>query len=481
MKRRLGVGEFERIDVDVRSSQWDRREMFLRTLMRRRSSIFDELFSIANISSAGAESLASLDEKTRFFLFFTYSFRNNPYNLPITDSNWLDTPLQHYFALIDSNKLELECVESWLETEGFADVGDSDLRRIAIYEMIPGWTSLKQYEGSGDAVSSIERWAIRYNLNEAWILDFVLLALNRQFCATERRNLLVDLESLSREMMVNTFERFWSDVRESLSSGVWDFHSINISANMHRESEHLKIKEFVFSYRGFISRSTIWFPYIDRRSTFIEAYKSWFWGQVEAQRSLMRDPRWSEAEVRHQLAEYWQASSISASEKSKAFISPYVLEYDLVLTVVACLWDPLVSQEKFVQTGAAQFRESLAQYAENVRKLDGLSKSRLDQALRNYCKEVIEQMPPNYAKTPGMNKAGAKHFDWLIEYQLPPGQSYRQIAQKSEGRSPQTWEAVKIAVNELVANLGMTLRPGGRGGRPKGVKEEGTRLHRVQK
>ena len=79
----------------------------------------------------------------------------------------------------------------------------------------------------------------------------------------------------------------------------------------------------------------------------------------------------------------------------------------------------------------------------------------------------------NLTLPPGLRKADV-YFTWLVDYQIPPGKNYRQIAREASKDE----KTVREGIQRLASLIGLTLRSNEADkhlGRPKGAKDRASR------
>lgn len=174
MANRLGSGEYERVDVEIKQSTIEARYKLLQILKQKRSFWAIDLLCLFNRDTVPKEFLDidKIDYTIHFFL--AYLLNKNPPNLEII-SEIIDTPLIDYYRFFFGKEKEIRRLESDTNTQQFAEFHDSIKRRNdALKKIIPNWKGLKIRKDAEALCTSLQRWATKYNLNEDWFLDFAL-------------------------------------------------------------------------------------------------------------------------------------------------------------------------------------------------------------------------------------------------------------------------------------------------------------------
>jgi hypothetical protein len=100
--------------------------------------------------------------------------------------------------------------------------------------------------------------------------------------------------------------------------------------------------------------------------------------------------------------------------------------------------------------------------------IPGARKS-LRHRLAMYLEEVERVRQELGLKKPPVRWAAGEHFNWLINYQIPPCMNYRQIAGVDKDE-----KTVREGIEDVARLVGLTLRRS-KAGRPKGSKDTGPR------
>jgi hypothetical protein len=168
------------------------------------------------------------------------------------------------------------------------------------------------------------------------------------------------------------------------------------------------------------------------------------------------------------------------SENVKEESYPYVARHGDELEVFSSTWKPSeIEREQFIENFLSELRQEFEKYKQIAESLNSLEKDRFETKLSNYCNRVERHMPKNYAKTPAKYTDNT-HFEWLVDYQIPPYKDYKEIAEQIDITKRPSVYAIKKAIKRLSDTIGLTLRKAPRTGRPKGIVETKKR-HRVEK
>ncbi len=96
--------------------------------------------------------------------------------------------------------------------------------------------------------------------------------------------------------------------------------------------------------------------------------------------------------------------------------------------------------------------------------------------LLKYCNSV-EKGIKKIAVKDFSKKMGTGHFNWFVEYQFPPCESFSQIAM----RNKKDVKTIKEAIESVGKLIRLPLRSPTKGGRPKGAKDKNFRPQIVRK
>lgn len=268
MAKHFGFGEYERTDVEVRTSTWHFRYNFLETICRQKGNCVKHLTRIANFDVLPPKLTEPREIDTTFSYIFPCLFKKKPYDFDIR-FDVLDTPLYHYFSYFFDKENEIEKLKNDKKKKRL-NIPEFDLRKEAIRTLLPDWESLKSKKDTQNLRSSIENWAKTYNLNENWCLDFVLFALASFKSYLDGQFKDFDFQTITPEKINKYTFHFEYGLGEALRKALSDYRFEKITLTLWEIDEDLKVIPFNFKHKNFKSVPTTWFPQTNWRKEFFK-------------------------------------------------------------------------------------------------------------------------------------------------------------------------------------------------------------------
>lgn len=451
MAKQFGFGEYERADVGIRVSTQLLRYQFIKTLVYRKSSWAKDLVRIENHRMLPTELLKPVNAEINPVL--------------------LDTPLKAFFSYLDKKKVKLIKLEKNKKVVKDAK-SPKEFEEAALRNLIPDWKTLKSDKDAKSFCLLLENWANEQNLNSDWFLDFVLMVLIK---------FKLSFNYDSEQSKKKNIEYNKNDLREALLGGISDYYSEKISKEWWSVDEHFELSEsvfpFVFRHKEFETDPITWYPNIIRRNEFIEEAREKFLCRIEAVKELNRFQNIDEEAQRNNLDEYCNQIEKQISQNKHLPLFPYIEKIpNLELPFFSSIWVPSkVKRKRFIANFIDGLNVKFQKYKQMAKSLDSLRKEDFELALFSYCNKIESLMRKNYEKTPSKYTDNT-HFEWLVDYQVPPFKGYKEVASEIEIEKRPSVETIRKAVKRLSDMIKLPLRPPLRTGRPKGIKEERRRL-----
>lgn len=278
MSTRLGLGEFELKNDEVKRSTVDARSRFWQEVMNRKPETFYRLLQWLDFSKFPAHLMASGDEVAKlYWLSITTIFLKE--NIEEDSITYIrNTPLQQLVAFLHKRREKLALLEREIRTE----LDDwqqlhSKTREYAIRRLLADWKTLQSYPDAKGLEGALIAWAVAENLNVEWCLDLALYVLTK-FGAIVVDQIFLKQPSDVDLAYVNWFERFVFDEVESCLDQVrleteWsrktplDLDSISETTG--------EIPYFEFDHKRF-SLNDRWNPFSETRKEFEDKMRKRF-------------------------------------------------------------------------------------------------------------------------------------------------------------------------------------------------------------
>jgi hypothetical protein len=468
MYQTFGFGEIERADVSVRASALDLRLHFFEALVNHRKHALKKLVRVANFDLISDELKSHTSDEELFSHYFVYLFGNNPHKVKARPEI-VNTPLKHFLFYRETNKKKLA---KFLKEESSRNYfSGRDLRQAALKRLIPDWAALESDPNAESLCNAIMNWSKEYNLTNDWCLDFALLVLINFVAAFK-----FDTEEFDDKQTILTKASHYAFLfkyylNDSLRVSGTDYHLKNLSKELWKLADsEIVVPNFTFKHQEFEFCSEPWFPYINRRSVYLDETIQRFNRITEEIKDFARSFHINES-LRQELDRYCDEVEKRKSSEPDQIPSMVFKLTHLGLEDYSDSWDPLRSgRENFI----ANFISKIDENTERVRKiynsLKPLKIKTFELSLTVYCNKVERSFRENYKKTPRKSNYHT-HFQWLIEYQVPPCKSHKRLANELSFGKKLTDSAVRKALERLASSIGLTLRDALRTGRTRGVKE----------
>jgi len=107
MAKRLGSGEYERADVEVKQSDIEARYLFLKALKNKPSYLARDLLGLFIFGERRREFLDNDERDFTIHFFLSYLLNKNPHNIEIS-LDIIDTPLINYYWFFLGKEQEIK-------------------------------------------------------------------------------------------------------------------------------------------------------------------------------------------------------------------------------------------------------------------------------------------------------------------------------------------------------------------------------------
>lgn len=489
MAKHFGYGDYERIDVKVRLSTWFMRHYFLQTLVERKDRWAKDLTRLINYKILPSELLEEDKADSTFYAFFAIFCGYNPFNVEIR-ADLLDTPLKAFFYYLEEKKDEIDKLKDEEIAKNYIRC-TNDTEKKAIEKLLPNWKTLKKNKEAESLCLLLENWAEEFNLNADWCLDFILMVLINFKISIASEVQRFNKDYTKEQDIKSLFYRFDLHLRKALQTGLNDFyHNIIIKKwNIFDKPESgskltedpIELPEFVFKHEDFEVPPVTWFPHIIRRKEFTEETELKYDHLVEAITDLQSYPGIDEKAFIKPINEYCDEIEKHISETANPRqLFPYTVNHLEILMLFSSTWEPSkILREQFIKNYIQGLKNSFEKYKEMGKSIGSLKKEEFQLALFSYCNKVEKQMPKNYAKIPSKYTED-KHFNWLVDNQVTPSKSYKEIVNEIDITERPSIPAIRTALTRLCKIIGLPRRQTSIAGRPAGIIERKKR-HVVKK
>ncbi len=473
MARRFGFGEYEKADVEVRDSTWEMRHQFL-TVVSAREQALRDLVLPANLHLF-LSGLSLSDQDFIYFVLVVSAFGKPIKKAEICRENF-NTPFNHFVRYLDEKSDEIDSEASDLRKNRRLQ-GERDVRSDAIRRIVGDWLDLKDQESAAKLSAALTDWAMANNLNEDWIIDFILMLLKNLKVAFDTVMFNLTEISVDESATLEYSYIFESVFNKAKSEALLEHHSRRVMINIWRYDESPQYPPFEFKYKDFVMKPVTWFPHIIVRPQFISDFGSKFESVFRALRDLDKFPDFDAKSYYPKLETH--CDSVEAALKNnldRSSVPPCSVCHLDELVFNAATWDPsILTRAEFIREYTKELTRGFEFFKAMAKSLDSKVRSHLDLKLFSYCNQVEKLVPKTYERT--REKYNNTHFHWLVDFQIPPYKSYKQIALgEPEGRQISE-DAVRKAILRLSKVLGLKLRAAPKTGRPKGIIEKKRRGH----
>ncbi|HEX9928937.1 MAG TPA: hypothetical protein VGB02_10425 [Pyrinomonadaceae bacterium] len=471
MSKRLGNGEFERADVEVRQSTLVARHKFLEILDKRKGNCLFELVRLFDFNFVPTEFLDKERIDNTVYFFLHYLLSKKPYETEIR-ANIIDTPLINYYSFLFDHEDEIKQLENDENFQKLTLPNSAARRNKAIGKIVGNWKDLKNRDEAKAFCLTLENWAKSYNLREDWILDFALKVLSRfksEFDSEIARFKRMPVTDITISWFITAYEM---ESRNSIRKGIYDYYHNEIWSNQWEGFDDLaELPAFNYRWRDFELTSETWLARMTTRKQFIAIMNEKLDKTIESIRRLeTRFPQSTEAELADlvkQCRSYLE-NYCDDIEKQKAEnidvsnFAPIAIEEIGTFAWIHSEQDRV----QFIEKTCAEFETRIKKNNEAIKSLKTFTKGHFEAELTKYCNDIEKFLPKEWVRTP-MKYSDDKHFEWLVDFQVEPVRGYTEIARENNIKARKT---VREAVEELARQISISLRQSKRTGRPKGTK-----------
>ena len=470
----LGSGEYEKIDNNIRQSTLKVRHIFLQKLGDKRSQCFFDLLRLFNSNIAPVEFWNEQNRQNVFSLSILALSKKLPADIKMLPE-LIDTPLFHYYTFLFEKESLIKELEKDEELQNFVTSFDpKERKKNAIKKIIPNWKVLKSIPEAKMLCQSLENWADKYHLNEEWILDFVLQILCF-FKLNFENSLFNYFQSENQSYFFYSIKTDYEiDVATSVGKANFDYDWEEMMrmdwVTIFENSEDFP--SFIYRWRDFELPSTTWVVTIETRQHFCKKMREVFNDSIANLKDSKRHWHYTNEKELNVLLERCKKQLVNYCDKIEERLVNSGDEYFIQFTPIyfnnigKANWYPSKqTRDEFIDEVLPELKILIANNKKALQSLATLTKRHFEIKLKEYCNEMEHNLPANYVRTP-QKYAGEKHFEWLIDYQVTPNKSFREIAEVNKTDKKTISEPVK----ELAEILGLSLRKS-KQGRPSGTKD----------
>lgn len=472
MANRLGVGEYESVNVEVKQSTIKSRHIFLQTLNQRKEHLMFELLSLFNSDRLPEEFLNKVEIESIIYIFLQYLLEKNPHKIEIR-TEIIDTPLINYYWYFFGKEDEIKRLEDDEELQQFVKPHDRITRKSnAIRKIIPSWKELKTRKDAEALCQSLENWAKEYNLNEDWFLDFALGILRKFKCSFDFELAKFKEENSSLRPIQLYWLNYQRKVRDSIRSTITNYWLSEVWLIKWVEIDDLvKLPAFEYRWRNFELHPMTWLPQRELRQEFAQKAREKLDEEIEHFNYLFMYWHYSDDGQLNDLLGLCQRDLENYCNHIKQLESENVSESDFQPIdfegIGKAVWFPSKQDRKeFVENTLTELKIRIEKTNKAAQSLKTFTKRHFETALTKYCNDIEKYLPKELGKTP-MKYSENKHFEWLVDYQIPCYKSYTEIAKENSV----DLKTVREAVQKLAKKVGISLREAKHTGRTKGAKD----------
>jgi hypothetical protein len=461
MAIRLGKGSYHYQTEGVSEQTAEARKMFLKVLSGRKFDTFYDLARLVNYNLLPPEA-SQIDSRTiNYYLLLQMSDKSTRKNLP---SHLTGTPIFHflnYFAEVKRLDQNQELIKKLPET-----YGNSYYSKLVLERIIPNWEELKTDENAATFCQQVENWAKQNNLYEDWILDFIV-KLFRNLLDTPENELFGFTKRYSEDLkegknIDHCFETIYEEAiktafQTSIYGIVEDDKLFRICVKDTENQPHFK-----YRWKGFEFNGTLWLLIYDSRTKFnnemtekFEQRKKMLYEQHKqfCYQSIISD-------FTNYLNSYCdQVLSEIEHGKPEEYLEPHKKSF-----IELKSWFPSkLSRDEYIEDTVSEMEAAIIDLKKQVKGLKFVTKTHFKIKLKEYCDNIEKNRPSDLVKTP-QKYGGYKHFEWLVDYQMPPTKSYTEIKIKNNVDLKTVREGIKNAAQLIGLNLRKALHTGRRKG-----------------
>jgi len=473
MTKRFGFGEFERKDVDVPNSTWEMRHHFLSVLKDYRPDLFRQLFLPSGVDVQWLNDLDYNRSRLVDYLFVARAFGKD---LEKGDLRFLprDSALSLYIIHLESKSEELTHRLEEVRAEGHR-FSERAIRANGIARVVGTWAELQKEDSAASVCRSLKAWSIKNNLNEGWVVEFVLMLFKNLIASLDP--LMNSLAFISEDDAKNMNERFQCEaqVREAFGKTMMEHHSLRVTKNLWEFPEDLpELPHLEFKYRDLVLPPRSWSFYTERRKEFSDHVLDHFDSVSAALKDLDNYPSIDVKSYREGVRNYCESvdtSDKNGGQEGKA----HTIRVHPNLILHSATWNPASqSKSEFVRAYLKGLKSGFDHLKQMANSIDSKAREQLESEIYSYCNKIALRKPASYERTPRKH-SGNRDFIWLIDVQVPPVRTYQEIASSYKQGNEVTASGVQKAVKRLAKAIKLDLRVSPRTGRPKGVREVGKR------
>ncbi len=479
MAKRLGSGEYERADVEVKQSKLEARYLFLKVLKAKRSLWAYNLLGLFNRDEVPKELLENDQIDSTIHFFLAYLSKENPYDKEIRQEI-LDTPFINYYRFFFDKEEELGGLESEENALQTYEFDNSRRKRNALKKIIPSWKELKVKKDAKALCESLQKWADDYNLNEDWVLDFalgVLRAFKPEFDYKLRDFVWENTGANELRLRRGTYQ--W-EVKDSVVSAISDYLDEEVLRNRRVGFDDLnKFPAFEYCWRDFELPPSTWLVRMSSRKDFDKKMQD----KLQEKVVYLRDSNklWSysnDEELNHLLEnkrKYLESYCDYIEKQKSENIDENVFPPVVFEPIGKFVWFPSKQfREQFVEATLTELKIQIKKNQKALKSYEFFTKNHFEAEIKKYFNKIKAALPKNWVRTP-VKYSEEKHFEWLIDFQITPYKSYTQIAKENNV----DLKTVKEAIKGLAKIVGIALRKAKHTGRPKGSKDSEQSLRKI--
>ena len=461
MSKTYGIGEYEITGLPVAISALDLRWHFFEVLIATQDNWINDLVRVANVELLPPD----LREKTETEMLFSYLSKESKLEHLSLCDKIIDTPLRKLSLYLAKKKRNLKrFIKS--EKAEHPDKSLIEIDQVALQKLILDWKTIRADKQAKFFCESIEKWADEYNLREEWCLDFVLQFLIYFWAAIKN-----DEKFKKSELDFTRAQSYWAQYESllqlALDESLHSLHMKIFTRDIDENELGEKIPNFHFKVKQ-VEYTTRWFPTINTRKFFFDETSDQFTNYYKGLKKLTESRDIDETTFRLGLEEYCDEIEQGTKTKEHQIIfKPHEVLASEGLIIHQDYWEPWkATREEFIEEFMIDLRQKYEKYKEISKDLHAVKTDDFKSKLAIYCNKVERLIKKYCRKTPAMY-SDKKHFEWLVEFQVPPLKSYGQITEEQAVDDKISISGVKKAVSKLARAIGINLRKAPRTGRPR--------------
>ena len=480
MAKRLGCGEYERADVEIKQSDIEARYLFLKALKAKRSFWVQDLLGLFKYDESLKEFLENDKVDSTIHFFLSYLLSRNPHKKEIIPE-LINTPLINYYWFFLDKENEIKQLENDEDTQSLVESNDSvKCKSHILKKLIPSWKELKNQPSATALCASLENWAKEYNLNEDWFLDFALNIL--RFFKSEFDFQLANFAWINTSLNEARLHRtiYESEVRDSISTAISEFRREEVWKNEWLGFDDLDtLPAFEYRWRNFALPPLTWLIRMCSRKGFVVEMQDKLNEKVEHIRYSHQLYSYSNDEQLNHLIEnkrkYLESYCDYIEKQQSENIDESIFPPANFEAIEKFFWLPSKqTREKFVEATLLEIKTQIEENHEAHKSYETFTKRHFKAEITKYCNDLEKSLPKDWVKTP-VKYSEEKHFEWVVEFQITPYKSYTQIAKENNVHLT----TIKENVEKLAPKIGILLRKAEHTGKPIGTKDSNTSLRKL--